>query len=340
MNILVRLPNWLGDVVMSTGFLQALTAVYPQSCIDVIIKESLKEMVPLLPGISDHLVFSKRDFKGIKGAIRFGRTCAARKSYDLFFSLPDSFSSALSGYFTKSVKRIGYAAEMRSLLLTNAYKKPLSLHRAEEYITLLKKFRSVSNIDCKVGLKVPNTYDNQIISNLNLPNNLKIVINIHSAAQSRRIPLSKSVSICKMLINTFNCSLLFTGTESEKEYTHSVISEIKSSDHCIDLSGKIDLVSLAQLCSLSDVVLSSDSGIAHIANAVGTHVVVLFGAGNEKNTAPYNSDKCTIVRADGISCAPCVSNTCRYGHVNCMNHIDEKKVIELVKNLLVKRDEK
>jgi lipopolysaccharide heptosyltransferase II len=325
---------------MSTGFLQSLSAAYPQSYIDVIIKESLQEMIPLLPGINDHLIFSKKDFKGIKGAIAFGRKCAAIKKYDLFFSLPDSFSSALSGYFTKSAKRIGYAAEMRSLLLTSAYKKPLGLHRAEEYIHLLNRFKLVSDIDCKVRLNVAKAHDNETIASLNLPHGLKIVINIHSAAQSRRIPLSKSVSLCKMLIDTFNCSLLFTGTESEKGFTHSVISKINSPDHCIDLSGKLDLVSLAQICSLSDTVLSSDSGIAHLANAVGTHVIVLFGAGNEKNTAPYNSDMCTVIRAEKISCAPCVSNTCRYGHINCMNQIDENKVIEIVKNLLVKKHEK
>lgn len=337
MNILVRLPNWLGDIVMSTGFLNALSAMYPGSTIDVIIKDSLKDLIPLLPSVTDTIVFTRKQYRGLRGSLRFGRECATHKKYDLFVTLPDSFSSAMAGFFSESTRRIGYAAEMRSFLLSNAFKKPSGMHRAEEYVTILRKFKSDPAIPCNISLKVPAIKDEQIFQQLTTLKQPKILVNIHSAAQSRKLPHSKAVSLCKMLISRLNCTLLFTGIPDEKEYTSSVISAIDAPDNCIDFSGKLDLVGLTQLCTKADVALSTDSGIAHLSNAVGTHVVVLFGAGNEQNTAPYNSDKCTIIRAHGISCAPCVSNTCRFGHVQCMHSIDENSVIEIISRQIAKK---
>jgi lipopolysaccharide heptosyltransferase II len=337
MNILVRLPNWLGDIIMSTGFLNALSARYPDSTIDVIIKESLKDLIPLLPGVTETIVFSRKHHGGLRGSLRFGRECATRKKYDLFVSLPDSFSSAMAGFFSRSTRRIGYAAEMRSFLLTDSFKKPSGIHRADEYVNILKQLHSDTSIPCTISLKVPEIQDKQTFLQIIDSKQPKILVNIHSAAQSRKLPHSKAVSLCRMLIARLDCTLLFTGIPTEKEFTNSVISAIGAPDNCIDYSGKLDLVGLAQLCKHADVALSTDSGIAHLANAVGTHVVVLFGAGNEYNTAPYNSEKCTIIRADGISCAPCVSNTCRFGHVQCMHTIDEKRVVETISKQIVKK---
>jgi lipopolysaccharide heptosyltransferase II len=339
MNILVRLPNWLGDIIMSTGFLNALSAKYPDSTIDVIVKDSFKDFIPLLPGINNAIIFSRRQYNGIRGSFRFGRECASRKKYDLFITLPDSFSSAMTGFFSRSTRRIGYAAEMRSFLLTDAYKKPSGMHRAEEYVTIVKMLHSDTTIPCNISLNVPELKDDKTLRQSIDADRPVILVNIHSAAQSRKLPHSKAVSLCKKLITRLNCTLLFTGTHAEKEYTNSVISSIDAPDNCINYSGKLDLVGIAQLCSLADVALSSDSGIAHLANAVGTHVVVLFGAGNEFNTAPYNSDECTIIRADGIKCAPCVSNTCRFGQVQCMHAIDENRVIETISKQIAKKYE-
>jgi lipopolysaccharide heptosyltransferase II len=337
MNILVRLPNWLGDIIMSTGFLNALSAKYPGSTIDVIINDKFMDLIPLLPGVTDTIVFSRKQHGGVRGSLRFGRECASHKKYDLFITLPDSFSSAMAGFFSGSTRRIGYAAEMRSFLLTDALKKPSGLHRAVEYVTILRMLHSDTTIPCKISLNVPVINDEHILQQSIDVNRPSILVNIHSAAQSRKLPHSKAVSLCKKLIAKFNCSLLFTGTQNEKEYTSSVISSINAPDNCIDYSGKLDLVGLTQLCTVANVALSTDSGIAHLANAVGTHVVVLFGAGNEQNTAPYNLGKCSVIRADGISCAPCVSNTCRFGHVQCMHSIDESSVIETISRQIAKK---
>jgi ADP-heptose:LPS heptosyltransferase len=228
MNILVRLPNWLGDIVMSSGFLNALAINYPESTIDILLKDSFKELVTLLPQVDNHIIFSRNQYNGLTGAARFGLYCSHQKKYDLFFSLPDSFSSAVVGFFSGSRRRIGYSAELRSILLTNAYKKPGNLHRAEEYTHLLHRFASINNVECKVKLTIDKSSGSMTPVSKTLPGRLKILINIHSAAESRKIPHSKSIVLCKLLIDRYDCHLMFTGSAAEKEATASVIAAIDS----------------------------------------------------------------------------------------------------------------
>ena len=91
MKILVRLPNWLGDLVMSTGFIRALSTLEPDSTIDVIVKDSLSELIPLFEGINAQIPFLKVEYPGIFGAIKFGRTCSASDHYDMFLHFPTLF---------------------------------------------------------------------------------------------------------------------------------------------------------------------------------------------------------------------------------------------------------
>jgi len=75
-------------------------------------------------------------------------------------------------------------------------------------------------------------------------------------------------------------------------------------------------------------VLTTDSGPAHLANSLGVPTIVLFGAGNELNTAPYNKQHLNTIRAGKLECEPCVRNTCKlYGIPKCMQLIDEIELI-------------
>src|ERR1700753_2887306 len=122
MKILIRLPNWLGDVVMSTAFVAAVQQLYPNSQVDVIIKKELSGIADLIPGLHKVYPFSKQEYKGLKGVFRFGKTFRNEK-YDLFFCLPDSLSSAVMAWATGAKQRIGFGKEGRFFLLSKSYKK-------------------------------------------------------------------------------------------------------------------------------------------------------------------------------------------------------------------------
>jgi ADP-heptose:LPS heptosyltransferase len=89
MKILVRLPNWLGDIVMSSAFIRQLTKTIPGCIIDVIIKEEFFSLTGCISGIRHVYSFSKKNFKVISGSAKFGLNILKNESYYIFFTLPD-----------------------------------------------------------------------------------------------------------------------------------------------------------------------------------------------------------------------------------------------------------
>jgi lipopolysaccharide heptosyltransferase II len=318
MKILIRLPNWLGDVVMSTAFVNGVKQLYPDAQVDVIIKKELAGIATLIPGINKVHPFSKQEHSGLSGVYHFGKALRHLK-YDIFFNLPHSLSSAIIAWACSAKQRVGFKKEGGFFLLTHSYKKPLNVHRVNEYISLLENFTGKTVTDKQIKL---NTGQPLIKSNT-------VVINFNSEATSRRMPLNKGRSIINALTATFKeVNFAFVGSPKESAFIDELITGLNNSERLENHAGKTDLVGLAKLMAGSKAVLTTDSGPGHLANSVGVPTIVLFGAGNESNTAPYNKKDLTVIRYGQLVCEPCVRNTCKlYGIPKCMEMLDEIKII-------------
>lgn len=319
LKILVRLPNWLGDLVMSAAFLDHLKKVYAGCQVDVIIKKGIDQLIPYFMGISEVFVFDKKEYSGLKGALKFGQLIGEKKQYDLAFCLPDSFSSAAMIWQTRAQKRVGFKKELRSPMLTNSYKKPANKHRVEEYLYLLEKF-SGRQCDTPV-VRLKNNHE---------PIPDQIIINVNSEADSRRLPVAKAASIINHLSNRTNAKLVLVGSPKELHHVTAVYNLLPNKSTVFNLAGKTDLNGLVKLFSQSRVMLTTDSGPMHLANALGVHTVALEGASDEKNTAPYNQLKSTLIRYGQLPCEPCVKNTCQFGEPECLLRMDEQLIVNEV----------
>ncbi|HWZ15292.1 MAG TPA: glycosyltransferase family 9 protein [Mucilaginibacter sp.] len=325
MKILIRLPNWLGDVVMSTAFIKAVKQLYPEARIDVIIKKELGDIAALISGIYTVHLFSKQEYSGLAGAYRFGKKMRSKK-YDLFFNLPTSLTSAAMAWATRAAKRIGFGTEGGFFLLTNAYKKPANVHRVDEYISLLEQFtkHAINNRQVKLSPDL-------------LPgSNKKVLINFNSEASSRRMPLHKGKGLINLLTTEFpGVTFTFIGSAKERAFIEEICESTQNPDRIENTAGKTNLTELCKLMAGATALLTTDSGPAHLANSLGTPVIVLFGAGNEQNTAPYNKTNLTVLRYGKLSCEPCVKNTCKlYGVPKCLEFIDNLNITTALKLFL------
>jgi heptosyltransferase II len=325
-NILIRLPNWLGDMVMSTAFVKAVQQQYPAAAVDVIAKKDIDFLLDYFPKCNQHFVFSKATHKGIRGAFSFGKQIKKQKQYDIFFCLPDSFSSAVMAYAVGAKKRVGFSKELRSFLLTNAYKKKKGLHRVAEYVDLLQQFIKKECDIPSVSLSASSTKKTNAV-----------IVNINSEAESRRLPKEKAISIVSALRKEFAGEIIMIGSPKEKELVDAVYHSLADKKNISNQAGRTNLPQLINLLASSPVMLTTDSGPAHVANALGAHTVVLFGAGNENNTMPYNTANSSIIRLGQLPCEPCVSNTCKlYGIPKCLTMLNEtiivRQVITAIKN--------
>jgi lipopolysaccharide heptosyltransferase II len=324
MNILIRLPNWLGDMVMSTAFVQAVKDEYPHATIDLVAKKGIDFLLDYFPTNGERYIFSKDENKGIAGAWKFGKIIASQKKYDLFFCLPDSFSSAIMGRAIAAKQRVGFKKELRSVFLTQAYTKQKNMHRVEEYVDLLNQFTKKEIPAPPVKLQLPAAEKTDAI-----------IININSEATSRRLPKDKAISIIAAVRNSVQNEIILAGSNKEADFVQEVFNALPDKSNLSSKAGKTSLLELLKLFATSAAVLTTDSGPAHVANALGVHTIVMFGAGNENNTAPYNKNTRTIIRLGQLNCEPCVSNTCKvYGVPQCLVRLDENVIISALSNVI------
>lgn len=320
MKILVRLPNWLGDMVMSVGFINQLPHFFPGAEISVIAKKGIHDLLSYFPGTKHQFIFNKSEFKGIKGLVQFGNQIKQTENFDLFFCLPDSFSAAIMGSTTGADKRIGYKKELRQVLLTHSYLKPEGLHRVEEYIRLIELFTNKPSKTA--GVFLHHSFEKKDY----------VVVNINSEASSRRLTVSKAVELLNVLENSIKRKIVLIGAPKEKEFVDAVLNQLSNQSNIENLAGKTSLCQLAEVLASAKVMLTTDSGPAHYANALGTHTIVLFGAGKESNTAPYNKELRNIIRLGQLSCEPCERNVCtRYETPQCLERLDSERIVETVK---------
>ena len=327
MNILIRLPNWMGDMVMSSAFVKAVQDLYPKATIDLIAKKGIDVLLDFSPEDGQRYIFSKEEFPGITGAWKFGKLIRQQKKYDLFFCLPDSLSSAVMAFASGAAKRVGYRKEGRGLLLTTAFNKKTGLHRVEEYLELLQQFTGKTLQKTAVKLKGPGKQKQEYI-----------VININSEALSRRLPKEKAVQLIDEVRKVYQGDIFLVGSNKEAAFVDEVYTSLASRTSIMNLAGATPIPELAGFLEGARLLLTTDSGPAHFSNALGTHTIVLFGAGNENNTAPYNQDLRSIIRLNQLSCEPCTSNTCKpYGIPACLTKLDEKIIINEVKKIITAR---
>ena len=319
MKILVRLPNWLGDMVMSVGFIHQLNHFFPGCEVSVIAKKGIHELLSFFPPLKHHYIFSKEEYTGFTGLWNFGKKINRSENFDLFFCLPDSLSSAFMGKAIAAKKRIGYKKEMREIFLTHAFRKPKKIHRVEEYIKLLELYTNQSAAEIDVQLQHSFIKKDHV------------VVNINSEAFSRRLTIAKAVEIIGQLRKTLNNKIVLIGAPKEKEFVDAVLGKLDNIDGIESIAGKTSLSQLVEVLASAQLMLTTDSGPAHLANALNTQTIILFGAGNENNTSPYNRDFKTVLRLGKLSCEPCEKNICiQFGTPQCLELLETNTIVNTV----------
>ncbi len=234
MKILVRLPNWLGDVVMSTAFIGAVKQFYPLAQVDVIIKKELSAIAALIPGINQIHSFSKAEFPGLGGVYRFGKSLRA-KQYDIYFNLPDSLSSAVMAKATGAKQRIGYSKEGGFLLLTKVCKRPVKVHRVDEYLSILEQVNQMPVTGRKVQLNPTEVKPNDLV-----------LVNFNSEAESRRMPLDKGRELLALLTATFDDKHFgLLGGPKDAVYIEQLLVNAPNINRITNYAGKTTLVTLS-----------------------------------------------------------------------------------------------
>ena len=258
-NIVVRLPNWLGDMVMVAPALQLLMTEFPDSKFTLIVKKGLEGILCCFKGTYSVVLFDKSNYTGLIGAYKFGKKFQLGPE-DYFICFPNSLSSALMSYASNAGLRLGYVKEGRGVLLTHRPALQKEVHRVEQYFNLVNVGLQLMKSSCPaVELSSP-TFKKEEVFN-------QLLVSFNSEAKSRRMPVSKAISILQYVQQLPFDKIILLGGPKDVAYNELILAGV-SSKKISSLAGKTSLEELAKLMCQSKLLLTVDSGPSHLANAL------------------------------------------------------------------------
>lgn len=272
----VVMPSWIGDTVMATPVLRALRSSLPNARIIGIMRRGLDDILRGTPWLDEMVVC---DMKGLGGVGRLAQ-CMRRTGADSVLLLPNSFRVALGARLAGVKRRIGYVRDGRGWLLTDGkiVTVPLTapVSAVEYYEQLAEWALGIDPIDRRVELRVTDEERHAAARLLHDVTGRFVLLNPGANRADKRWPAERFAAVGDALASAHGVAILVSGSPSERDVVSSVVAAAKLP--IINLLERgVTLASLKAVILRASAVITNDTGPRHIAAALGTPVVTLFG---------------------------------------------------------------
>ena len=334
--ILVRGVNWVGDTILTYPAVQKLKTLFPQCHLAILVRNSLVDLWKTFPYVDEVVSFEeKRGLGVLLEDIRLG-FLLKKKRFNLAVIFPRSFRSAFQIYLARIPLRLGYQDEGRSFFLTHGISRTdeiFHIHRVHYYQKLIEPF---GKDDAWPAPRIFLTEEDRRWAEEKLKDlgvmDGRPLIGMNPGATYGLAKCwypNRFGDLGKRLARKWNASILLFGKREER----SIASEILQSlgEGGVDLTGKTHLLQLAALLERCHLLITNDTGTMHMASAVGTPVVAIFGPTDPVTTGPWG-DSHVVVRKN-VPCGPCLKRICPTDH-QCMERITVEEIEEVVDHRL------
>lgn len=325
MKILVRLPTWLGDAVMATPALELLHDRFSHAQFTYIGSPVSCALFERDSRVSRLIVDDSKKAKSrLKGILHIAKRAGR---HDVALTFQNNFLSALLLFLTRTPRRLGYAKEWRSFLLSDSLQTPSSLHQVERYARLLEPL-----IGALSEIPPLNVTHQPRPKPLLVPK----LIGINPGAaygSAKRWPEAHFAHLISSLLQEGYGVMLFGG-EGEREGNERILRSLEPSPLLLDLTAQTDLSQLIDVIGTLDLFITNDSGPMHLACALGIPLIALFGPTDSKETSPWKPMSETLLLSKHLPCAPCKKRICPLGHHHCMTLLAPQEVLTAVFQVL------
>jgi heptosyltransferase-2 len=328
---LVRGVNWVGDTILSYPAVQQLKTFFPKSHLAVLVPSYLVDLWKTCPYVDEIIPFQKKAGMGsIWEDLNLSQSLKERK-FDLAVILPRSFRSAFHIYLARIPIRMGYRDEWRSLFLTHGIrrtKEVLHAHRVHYYRKVIEPFGKIESFPSPQILlrEEDRKWADRVLKDLGIPDG-KPLIGMNPGATYGLAKCwypDRFGELGKRLADKWQTKVLLFGKEEERPIVYEVLRHLGTRG--IDLTGKTGLLQLAAVLERCALLVTNDTGTMHIATAVGTPVVALFGPTPRLTTGPWGEGH--VVVSKDAPCSPCWKRICPTDH-RCMEDITVEEVEEV-----------
>jgi heptosyltransferase-2 len=334
--ILIRATNWVGDVVMSLPALEAVRENFPSSIITVIASPWVTPLLEHHPAVDQIITFRKGGgaFTGLGELIRVIRLIRKQK-FDLAILFQNAFEAALLAYLGGVIYRLGYKKDGRGFLLTHGVPRTdelLKVHQVKYYLSILGAMGwEATGQDPSLYVAQEYLEDARTLIESKGIAQSDLLVGLSPGGifgKAKRWPPERFARIGDWAIERWGARVLLMGTGSEVAICEAVNSSM--THRPINLCGRTSLGEAMGLITLCNFFVTNDSGLMHVAAALGIPTVAIFGSTDPVATGPRGT-KARVVKHD-IECAPCLKPECPRDF-RCMLSIEPDEVWDEMEDL-------
>jgi heptosyltransferase-2 len=328
--ILVMGPAWVGDMVMAQSLLKTLKQYRPEASIDVAAPAWSEALLQRMPEVNRAIPLPLKH-----GQLALGSRYRLAKSlqfhgYQQAILLPNSFKSALLPFWAKIPRRTGFLGECRWGLVND-----LRVLDKTRLTMMVQRFVALG-LEHDAVLPAPVMSPALCVQ----PDQVAMALRRHGLERPRKPllglcpgaeygpakcwPAEYFLQIAKTL-NKTGWTVWIFGSHKDTSMGHWIASQSDS----VDLTGKTSLAEAVDLLSLTDGVVSNDSGLMHMAAALNRNLVAIYGSSDPGFTPPLSS-KATILSLQ-LPCSPCFQRHCPLTHLKCLRDLLPERVLAVIK---------
>jgi heptosyltransferase-2 len=329
--ILVVGPSWVGDMVMAQSLFKTLKARQPDCTIAVLAPAWSQPILARMVEVDEtvaldigHGEFGWRERRRVARSLR-GR-------FDRAIVLPRSWKSALVPFLARIPRRVGFTGEQRVVLLTERRKLDKSVldQTVKRFVALGLGADEARQGD--FALPRPRLeIDTDNLAALKAEHGLgaRPAIGMMPGAEygpAKQWPLAHFRTLAERLIaEGFEVRIL--GGPKDMQAGERIAGGLA---HVYNLCGKTRLADAVDLLADCRQVITNDSGLMHVAAAVGTRVQALYGSSSPRYTPPLTDN--AAIHTLALTCSPCFARSCPLGHTHCLTRLGPERVIQALQD--------
>lgn len=355
--ILIIRPRAIGDVILTTPFIRALKKAFPDAIIDYLLEPFVAPVLYGNPYINKILVFKrynqkkelpgvaqmrKNEMERINSTVKIFKNnfelffYLINEKYDMVFDLWGNLRTILICIFSGAKYRVGFIYKLRKFFYNvSVVPEIVPKYNVYYYLDLLKplKIKDDGGQTEIYFTQQDEEYISDFVADLK-SNKAKIIgINPMGSWITKRWPENKFIELIKIILLEMKGTKIVIIWGPGEYFLASKIKSYFNENKDVYIAPETNINQLAALIKNFDVLVTNDGAPKHIAVALGTKTLTIYGPTNYKSWGPADDIKHTYIFS-GINCAPCDKMICKDRDIECMKNIDVKEVFEKIKLLI------
>ena len=330
--ILVIKLDHLGDVLLATPVFSNLRRAFPEAEIDALVGEWGSVALRHHPDVDSIIQYNARFFCRVGRPSRLGESIRLfrklyRREYNLLVELRGDWLTAGFALFGAAPYRLSRAS--LQLARKFGFDRFISNHERERNLNVLQSAHISTPLKETTFYSDPGarTWVDNLLDRLEIDASRPLIaIHPGSPIALKRWRSERFAAVADWLIAQQSSQILLVGVQTENRVIASIQKQM--SGESISVAGQTTLSQLAEILRRCDLFIGNDSGPMHLAAAVGTRTIGLYGPTDPERFGPVGSHSQTIRRKP--DCPPCMGNSCKFGGEGCMKEIEVADVIQLL----------